>query len=102
MRSMSSRQSPETRPPASVTGGQLFFLWFVVAGGILITALLVWNAVENQPYWTPVGIALSLLVGGSLTCAVAWAATGFGRIGLPRSSRDGEKESADDYRNDRA
>lgn len=74
---MQDQASNERLPPVPASGRRRCFFWFVTTGGVLTTALLVWNAVANDPYPKPIGIALSLLIGVSLTCAVGWAARGF-------------------------
>ena len=55
----------------------------------LAAALLILN-VKNTPYPTAVGIALALLIGGSLTCVTVWASQCFGRGGQPEGSCRGK------------
>ena len=45
----------------------------------MITGLLVAHAIRNEPYPIIVGIALALLIGGSLTFATVWVSLSFGR-----------------------
>ena len=50
--------------------GRLLFAGFNLVGGSVITWLLILS-VENTSYPTAVGLALALLIGGTLTCASA-------------------------------
>lgn len=72
----------------SVERSRLLLAGFHLVGGLVITALLVLN-VKNTPYPTAVGIALALLIGGSLTCVTVWASLSFGRGRQPEDSYSG-------------
>ena len=50
--------------------GRLLFAGFNLVVGCVITWLLILSA-ENTPYPPAVGIALAVLIGGTLTCATA-------------------------------
>lgn len=64
---------------------RLLFAGIHLVGGLVITALLVLQ-VKNTSYPTPVGIALALLVGGSLTFVALWLSLYFGRDDRPEDS----------------
>ena len=68
---------------------RLLFAGIHLVGGLVITALLVLQ-VKNTPYPTPVGVALALLIGGSLTFVTVWLSLYFGREGQPEGSCGGK------------
>ena len=63
----------------SVDKGRLRLAGFNLVGCGLITGLLVAHVIRNEPYPILVGIALALLIGGSLTFATVWVSLSFGR-----------------------
>ena len=63
----------------SVDKGRLRLAGFNLVGCLLITGLLVAHMIRNEPYPVLVGIALALLLGGSLTFATVWVSLSFGR-----------------------
>ena len=71
----------------------LLLAGFNLVAGLVITALLVLN-VKNTPYPPAVGIALALLVGGSLTSVTVWVSLRFGSGG-PREDSCAGKDRRD-------
>ena len=63
----------------SVDKGRLHLAVFNLVGCLLITGLLFAHVIRNEPYPIWVGIALALLIGGSLTFATVWVSLSFGR-----------------------
>ena len=68
----------------SVDKGRLRLAGFNLAACVSITGLLIAHMIRNEPYPIPVGIALALLLGGTLTFATVWISLSFGR--RPRRS----------------
>lgn len=71
----------------SIEKGSLRLAVFNLVGGAVITTGLVVNAWVNKPYPTAIGVALALLIGGSLTSVTVWASLTFGRAGQPDDPR---------------
>ena len=95
MTAIESMKFSETKQSPSPFARRRIFFSFNIVEGVVITVLLLCNAIVNKPYPIAFGIALSLLIGCSLTLAIVWAAWGFRKFGRPKNS-DGRFDSRGD------